>query len=251
MSGHSKWATIKRKKGSADAKRGALFSKLIREITVAAKNGGEDVNANPRLKTAVAKAKIGNMPSDNIERAIKKAVGGVDGVVYEEVRYEGYGPGGTAFMVDSLTDNKKRTAPEIRAIFSKNGGNLGESGCVSYLFIRKGIIVIESGQTSEDEMMELLIDHGVEDIKTEDGNIVIYTPPEIFNDVNDIITEKKLRTSLNEITYVPTTMVSLDEKKAGQCLRLVDQMESLDDVQNVYSNYDISDEIMKKISEEQ
>ncbi len=251
MSGHSKWATIKRKKGSADAKRGALFSKLIREITVAAKTGGEDANANPRLKTAILKAKSSNMPADNIERAIKKATGGIDGVVYEEVRYEGYGPGGTAFMVDCLTDNKKRTAPEIRTIFSKNGGNLGESGCVSYLFIRKGMIIIEPGQTTEDEMMELLLEAGVEDIKTEDGNIVIYTPPDIFNDVNDIINGKKLKTSLSEITYIPTMSVSLDEKKAGQCLRLVDQMESHDDVQNVYSNYDISDEIMKKISEEQ
>lgn len=251
MSGHSKWATIKRKKGAADAKRGVLFSKLIREITVAAKAGGEDINSNPRLRTAVAKAKENNMPSDNIERAIKKGSGSLDGVVYEEIRYEGYGPGGVAVMIDCLTDNKKRTAPEIRTIFSKNGGNLGESGSVSYLFERKGMIIIDGGQTTEDEMMELLIEHGVDDIKTEDRNIVILTKPEAYNDIYDIIKQKKLTLSFSEITQIPTTTVKLDEKKAHQCLNLIELLENQDDVQNVYSNYDIPEDIMARISEGQ
>ncbi len=251
MSGHSKWSTIKRKKGAADAKKGVLFSKLIKEITVAAKNGGEDMNSNPRLRTAVLKAKESNMPNENIDRAIKKGTGALEGVVYEEVRYEGYGPAGVALMIDCLTDNKKRTTPEIRTILSKNGGNLGESGSVSYLFERKGMIVIEAGQTSEDEMMEALIDHGIEDIKTEDNNIVITTKPENYHDVYDFLYKKNFKLSFSEITYIPTTTIKLDEKKAAQCLNLIEQIENHDDVQNVYSNYDISIEIMNKISEAQ
>lgn len=251
MSGHSKWSTIKRKKGAADAKRGALFSKLNKEITVAARAGGGDINSNPRLRTAVSKARESNMPSDNIERAIKKGTGDLDGVTYEEIRYEGYGPGGVAIMIDCLTDNKKRTAPEIRTIFSKNGGSLGETGSVAYLFERKGVIIVDGGQATEDEMMELLLEHGVEDIQTEDNNIEITAPPENYNDIYDIIKEKGLSMSYSEITQIPSTSVSLDEKRAGQCLKLIDLLESHDDVQNVYSNYDISDEIMAKISEEQ
>ncbi len=251
MSGHSKWSTIKRKKGAADAKRGALFSKLNKEITVAAKAGGDEIESNPRLRTAVAKARSNNMPADNIDRAIKKGAGGLDGVVYEEIRYEGYGPGGTAIMIDCLTDNKKRTGPEVRTIFSKNGGNLGETGCVSYLFSRKGMIIIEAGQTSEDDMIELLIDYDIEDIKTEDDNVVIFTSPEAFNDINEIIVDKNFKLALNEITSIPSNSVQLDEKKAFQCLKLIDLLENQDDVQNVYSNYDITDEIMKAISEAQ
>jgi len=249
MSGHSKWATIKRKKGALDAKRGALFSKLIKEITVAARTGGEDPSANPRLRTAILKAKENNMPNDNIDRAVKKGSGGLDGVTYEEIRYEGYGPGGIAILIDCLTDNKKRTTPEIRTILSKSGGNLGESGSVSYLFERKGMLIIEGGQTTEDDIMEALLDYGVEDIKTEDSNIVIITEPDKFNDVHDIIVKKNLKMSFNEITFIPTTQVKLDEKKATQCLNLIEQIENHEDVQNVYSNYDISTEIMKKISE--
>ena len=251
MSGHSKWSTIKRKKGAVDAKRGALFSKLIREITVSAKIGGDDLNSNPRLRTAVTKAKENNMPSDNIERAIKKGIGGLDGVSYEEVRYEGYGPGGVAIMIDCLTDNKKRTTPEIRTIFSKNGGNLGETGCVSYLFEMKGIIVIEAGQTSEDEVMELLIDHGIDDIKSEDDNTVVTMPPEIYNDIYDIIKERNYNITMSEITQIPSSTMTLDEKKAIQCLKLIDLLENNDDTQHVYSNYDIPDELMIKLSEAQ
>ena len=251
MSGHSKWATIKRKKGAVDAKRGALFTKIIREITVAAKTGGDDINANPRLRTAIAKAKANNMPSDNIERAIKKGTGTLEGVVYEEIQYEGYGPGGVAILVNSLTDNRNRTTSEVRATFSKNGGNLGETGCVSYLFERKGMMVLEAGQATEDEIIELLMDYNVQDIKAEDGSITIVTPPEGYSEVHDALEKRGYRLIVDEITFLPQTTISLDEKKATQCLRLIEILEDLDDVQNVYSNYDIPDEIMIQISEAQ
>ncbi len=251
MSGHSKWATIKRKKGALDAKRGALFTKIIKEITIAARMGGEDPNANPRLRTAVAKAKANNMPNDNIDRAIKKGAGTLDGVVYEEIRYEGYGPGGVAIMVDCLTDNRNRTTPEVRTTFSKHGGNLGEAGCVAYMFSRKGNIIIEPGQTSEDEVMELLLDYDVDDITTDDGIIEIVCSADSFNEINDLLTGKGFKLSTSEITMIPQTTVPLDEKRAAQCMKLVELLEDLDDAQNVYSNYDISDEIMMKISEGQ
>lgn len=249
MSGHSKWATIKRKKAATDAKRGAVFTKIIREITVAAKMGGDDMNANPRLRTAVLKAKENNMPNENIERAIKKGTGTLDGVIYEEINYEGYGPGGVAIMVHCLTDNKKRTGPEIRAIFSKNGGSLGEAGCVSYLFERKGMVIIEGGQTTEEEVLELVLDYDVEDVKMEDGNIVVITPTDSFQQVNDLIGTKKFKMLMHEVTYIPQNTVTLDEKKAEQCLRLTETLDDHDDVQNVFSNYDIPDNIMVKLSE--
>jgi YebC/PmpR family DNA-binding regulatory protein len=251
MSGHSKWSTIKRKKGALDAKRGALFTKLIREITVAARSGGDDVNSNTRLKTAVLKARANNMPSDNIERAIKKGTGTIQGATYEEIQYEGYGPGGVAIMVNCLTDNRNRTSAEVRAAFTKNGGNLGEAGCVGYLFVRKGMMMIEAGQTAEDDIIELLMDYNVEDIKSEDGNIQVLTPPDGYHEVHDVLAGKGFKLIFDEITFIPQTMVPLDEKKASQCLRLIETLEDLDDVQNVYSNYDISDEIMMKISEAQ
>ncbi len=250
MSGHSKWATIKRKKGALDAKRGAVFTKIIKEITVAAKMGGEDLESNPRLRTAINKAKGANMPNDNIERAIKKGAGTLEGVTYEEVRYEGYGPGGVAIMVDCLTDNKNRTTPEIRTIFNKNNGNLGDTGSVSYLFDRKGVIVIEAGQTNEDDVIEMLLEFDIEDIKTEDDNIEVTTSPDGFNDVSEFLMGKNLALSMNEISYVPQTTTALDEKKASQCLRLIEFLEDHDDSQSVYSNYDISEEIMEKLSEE-
>ncbi|HOP63538.1 MAG TPA: YebC/PmpR family DNA-binding transcriptional regulator [Spirochaetota bacterium] len=249
MSGHNKWSTIKRKKGAVDAKRGALFTKLIREITVAAKSGGDDVDANPRLRTAVLKAKAANMPNDNIERAIKKGSGNLDGVTYEEVRYEGYGPGGVAIMVDCITDNKNRTTPEIRTIFGKNGGNLGETGSVNYLFERKGMIIIEGGSVTEDEVMEMLLEYDIEDVKTEDDNIVITTGTEGYDEVSDFLMKKEYNFIMNQLTYVPMTTVELDEKKAQQCLRIIELLEDQDDTQEVYSNYDISDEIMAKLSE--
>jgi YebC/PmpR family DNA-binding regulatory protein len=251
MSGHSKWATIKRKKGTLDAKRGALFTKIIREITVAAKNGGDDITANPRLRTAIAKAKANNMPNDNIERAIKKGTGTLEGVTYEEIQYEGYGPGGVAIMVSCLTDNRNRTTAEVRAAFTKHGGNLGETGSVGYLFNRKGYMLIEAGQTNEDTVMELLMDNNVEDIKTEDGNIEVVTPPDGYNEVHDVLVNKGFKLIEDEITFIPQTTITLDEKKGSQCLRLIETLEDLDDVQNVYSNYDIPDEVMMKISEAQ
>lgn len=248
MSGHSKWANIKHRKGAQDAKRGKAFTKLIREITIAARES-DDPNSNPRLRTAMLKARSLNMPSDNIERAIKKGSGNLDGYVYEEIRYEGYGPGGVAIMVDCLTDNKNRTAPEIRAIFSKSGGNLGETGCVSYLFDRKGMIILEEGQTTEDHLMEELLEFDIADIKTEDGTIEITTAPESFNTVSEYLMEKKFRFVMNEITYVPKTEVVLDEAKAAQCLKLTEALDNQDDAQNVYANYDIPEEIMNKLNE--
>ena len=251
MSGHSKWATIKRKKGALDAKRGAIFTKIIREITVAARAGGDDINANPRLRTAVLKAKSNNMPKENIERAIKKGTGTLEGVTYEEINYEGYGPGGVAIMVYCLTDNRNRTTAEVRSSFTKHGGNLGETGCVGYLFDRKGMMIIEGGQTNEDAVIELLMEYNVEDIKTEDGNIQVLTPPDGYIEVHDVLTNKGLKLIVDEITFIPQTSVLLDEKKGSQCLKLIETLEDLDDVQNVYSNYDISDDVMMKISEGQ
>jgi len=249
MSGHSKWSTIKRKKGVTDAKRGALFTKFIREITVAARAGGEDLDSNPRLRTAVLKAKANNMPNDNIDRAIKKGIGNVEGVVYEEVRYEGYGPGGVAIMVDCITDNKNRTTPEIRSIFGKNGGNLGETGSVNYLFDKKGVFVIEGGKVTEDEVMEMLLDFDVEDVKSDEGNIEIITSPDGYVQVSDFLSKKDFNLLVNQLTYVPKTTVPLDEKRATQCLRIMELLEEQDDAQEVYSNYDISDEIMAKLGE--
>lgn len=248
MAGHSKWANIKHRKGAQDAKRGKVFTKLIREITVAAKTGGDDLDSNPRLRTAVAKAKAANMPNDNIDRAIKKGTGNIDGVTYEEVRYEGYGPGGVAIMIDCLTDNKNRTTPEIRTIFNKNGGNMGDTGSVSYMFDRKGVIVIDKDQTNEDDVMELLIDYDIEDIITEDGSIIVKTAPESFSEVSECLMGKEYTLSMNELTFEPQTTVELDENKAEQCLRLVGLLEDHDDSQDVVSNYEISDEIMEKLS---
>jgi YebC/PmpR family DNA-binding regulatory protein len=250
MSGHNKWSTIRRKKAVVDAKRGAAFTKIIREIMVSVRTGGDLPDANPRLRTAISKAKEVNMPIDNIERAIAKAAGKLDGQTFEEGRYEGYGPGGVAVMVDVITDNKNRTMPELRSMFSKTGGNMGESGCVGFMFDKKGIINIEPDQTTEDEMIEYLLDYDVEDVKTEDGTITVSVKPEGFNAVYEAIQAKKLKTSFAEITYIPQSTVSLDEKKAEQCLRLIEMLEDQDDVQNVYSNYEISDEIMAKIQGE-
>ncbi|HOM10362.1 MAG TPA: YebC/PmpR family DNA-binding transcriptional regulator [Spirochaetota bacterium] len=248
MSGHSKWANIKHRKAAQDAKKGKVFTKLIREITVAARVGGDDLNSNPRLRTAVLKARENNMPMDNIERAIKKGTGALEGSTYEEVRYEGYGPGGVAIMVECMTDNKNRTTPEIRTIFSKNGGNLGETGCVAYLFDKKGVINIDANATTEDNVMEILLDYDIEDIKTEDNTIVVYTAPEKFNDILEVIRSNNLPTLNSEITYVPQTTVQLEGQKASQCLRLIEALEDHDDVQSVHANFDIPDDIINNMS---
>ncbi len=249
MSGHNKWSTIKRKKGVVDAKRGALFTKLIKEITVSARTGGADIESNPRLRTAVLKAKAANMPNDNIDRAINKGAGNLEGVTYEEIRYEGYGPGGVAIMVDCLTDNRNRTTPEIRTIFGKNGGNLGESGSVGYLFDRKGLFVIEGGKVTEDEIIELLMDFDVDDVRTDEENIIVTTSPDGYYQVSDVLSKKGYTLLENQLGYIPQTTVTLDEKKAGQCLRITELLEDHDDVQQVYSNFDIPDDIMAKLGE--
>ena len=247
MSGHSKWANIKRKKGANDAIRGKITTKIGREITIAVRMGGGDPTGNMRLKLALSKAKANNIPKDNIQRAIQKGLGAADGSNYEELVYEGYGPGGSAVMLDILTDNRNRTAADMRHLFSKHGGNMGESGCVGFMFEKKGVITIEPGQTDEDTVMELLLELDVDDIKTEDGAIVINMKPDSFNAVYDAIKAKNWNTSYAEVTYIPQSTVALDEKKAEQCLRLIDAFEDHDDVQNVYSNYEISDEIMQKL----
>ena len=250
MSGHSKWSTIKRKKGATDAKRGKIFSKLIKEITMAARMGGADPDANPRLRTAIAGAKAENMPKDNIERAIKKGTGALEGVAYEETYYEGYGPGGAAVYVESLTDNKKRTVADIRHIFSKSGGNLGEAGCVAWMFAKKGLVVFEKAGIDEETLMEAVLDAGGEDIRDEESTLEVITAPEDFEAVKKALDERNLTYLLAEITMVPQSTVKLEDKEAEQMLRLMDGLEDSDDVQKVYSNFDISDKTLEQIGKE-
>ena len=242
MSGHSKWATIRHKKGAQDAKRGKLFSKLIKEITVAAKMGGGEEESNPRLRTAVLKAKAANMPKDNIERAIKKGTGELGTSEYYELSYEGYGPNGVAILVDTLTDNKNRTAADIRSIFNKNGGNLGENGCVSYLFNRKGIITYDTENYSEDDILEVALEAGAEDVETSGDTIEVSTSPEDFESVLDALTSAGLEHSMAEVSRVPETSVSLDAEGTLKTLRLVDFLDDDDDWQEVASNIDIPDD---------
>ena len=247
MSGHSKWSTIKRKKGATDAKRGKIFTKLIKEITVAARFGGGDANANPRLRTAIAAAKAENMPKDNIERAVKKGTGELEGVNYEEICYEGYGPGGAAVIVESLTDNKKRTVADIRYIFSKSGGSMGDAGCVAWMFEKKGLVVFEKGNIDEETLMEAVLDAGAEDIRDEDGTLDVITSPEDFESVKQALDEKNMQYVLAEITMIPKTTVDLQDKQAEQMLRLIDTLEDSDDVQKVYSNFDISEKTLEQL----
>ncbi len=242
MSGHSKWASIKHKKGAADAKRGKIFTKIIKEITVAAKIGGGDPEANPRLRTAILKAKSENMPKDNIERAIKKGTGDLEGVNYVELTYEAYGPGGFALIIEALTDNKNRTAADVRSILTKGGGNLGETGSVSYLFQRKGIIAYESENYSEDDLFEIALEVGAEDVKNEGDVIEVITAPEDFNEVLEALQEKGLTESSAELTLISDTMIALDNEKTGKALRLIDRLEDNDDVQTVSSNLEIPDD---------
>jgi len=249
MSGHSKWSTIKRKKGKADAQRGQLFTKLIRVITVAARSGGGDPEINVKLKTAIQFAKENNMPNENIERAIKKGIGELEGVSYEELLYEGYGPGGVAVLVDALTDNRNRTVPELRKIFSKNGGNLGESGCVAWMFDKRGYSVFEKSKVDEDVIFNLAIEAEAEDVKTDDENIEVITMPENHEKFEKLIKNGNIDCMINEITLLPKTTVDLEGKKAMQMINLMEQLEDHDDVQKVYANFNISDKIMEEISE--
>ena len=244
MSGHSKWATTKHKKAATDAKRGKIFTKLAKEITVAAKLGGGDPNGNPRLRTAIAKAKGVSLPAENIKRAIQKGTGELPGVSYEEVMYEGYGPAGVAVIADVMTDNRNRTVSEIRNIFSKAGGNMGEAGCVAWMFHKKGYLVVNRTKVDEDKLMTLALEAGAEDMQTEDENFVVTTPPNDFEKVKKALEDGGLVPEVAEITMIPQTYVKLDGKEAQQMLRLVEALEDNDDVQNVYANFDIPDEIM-------
>ncbi len=249
MSGHSKWSTIKRKKGAADAKRGKLFTKLIREIATAARLGGGDPGANPRLRLVIDKARAANMPKDNIERAIQKGVGGDDSGSYEEVVYEGYGPGGVAILLETLTDNRNRTVGEVRHVLTKFGGNLGASGCVSYLFEKRGLIVVDrEDDVDGDQVMEAALDAGAEDVVESDDALEVVTQPAGFETVRDALASGGIRLASAEITMQPSTTVQLEGDQASSMLKLADALEDLDDVQNVHANFDISEEEMAKLA---
>jgi YebC/PmpR family DNA-binding regulatory protein len=248
MSGHSKWSTIKRKKGAADAKRGKVFTKIIKEIMVAARMGGGDMSSNPRLRAAVNAAKAENMPKENIDRAIKKGAGELEGVHYEELTYEGYGPGGVAVMLEVLTDNKNRTVADVRHAFSKHNGSLGETGCVSWMFAKKGLILIDKSGADEDRLIEVALDAGALDVKDTDKEFELTTGSENFEEVKKATEEAGFKYNYAEVTMVPQTTVRLTGKEAEQMLKLMEGLEDSDDVQKVYGNFDIADEEMERLS---
>ncbi len=239
MSGHSKWATIKHKKGALDAKRGKIFTRLIKEITVAAKSGGGDPDGNPRLRAAIAAAKAENMPADNIKRAIQRGTGELEGTTYEEISFEGYGPGGVALIVDTLTDNRNRTVSEVRHAFSKHGGNLGESGSVRFMFSKKGVIGIEKSAADEEKLMNIVLEHGGDDLSDEGDSWEILTDPANYEAVANAVKAAGIETVVSEVTMVASTYTTLEGTSANQMIRLLDALEDLDDVQNVYSNFDM------------
>ena len=241
MSGHSKWATIKHAKGLADAKRGKLFTKFIKEISIAARMGGGDPNSNPRLRTAIIKARASNMPKDNIERAIKKGTGELGGATYEELVYEGYGAGGVAVLVEVLTDNKNRAAADVRNIFNKSGGNLGVSGSVARMFQRKGTIEFDAEKVSEDELMEVALEAGADDIVNEDGIITVTTAADAFATVADALAEKGFESLSGEVGMIPDMYTAVDADTASKIAKLINRLEDNDDVQNVYSNVEYPD----------
>jgi YebC/PmpR family DNA-binding regulatory protein len=247
MSGHSKWATIKHKKGALDAKRGAIFTKIIKEITVAARNGGGNQESNPRLRTALAKARENNMPADNVERAIKKGTGELPGVSYEEVAYEGYGPAGVAILIEAMTDNKNRTASEIRNILEKKGGSMSGAGSVAWQFQKKGLIVIKKTAAEEDNLMGIALDAGASDFTLEKDHYEIITEPHDFENVKKAITDAKVAQESAELTRIPSAMVKLGLNEAKSALALIEALEDHDDVQNVYSNIDVSDEVLQQL----
>lgn len=241
MSGHSKWHSIKHKKAAADAKRGKAFTQIIKEITVAARIGGGDPNFNPRLRLAVDKAKSENMPKENIERAVKKGTGELEGYNLEEVHYEGYGPGGVAVFIEATTDNRNRTVGEVRHLFSKYGGNLGEAGSVSWMFDKKGYLVVERKDVSEEALLEIVLEAGGEDVKEDGSNWEIYTTPEAFESVRDALKAKDVPLAAEELGMIPQTSVKLEGKQAQQMLKLMDALEELDDLTNVWANFDIEE----------
>jgi YebC/PmpR family DNA-binding regulatory protein len=246
MSGHSKWSTIKHKKGAADAKRGKVFTRIIKEMTVAARLGGGDAEANPRLRSAVAEAKANNMPKDNIERAIKRGTGELEGATYEELTYEGYGPGGVAIIVEALTDNGNRTTPEIRTIFEKNGGNLGTPGSVKFQFEKKGHFAVEKSAVSEDKLMEVALEAGADDLQTDDDEVFeIITAPDRFEAVRQALEANKIPTVEAKIGMIPANYVKVDEAKTKTILRLLEMLDDHDDSQAVWSNLDIPAEMME------
>jgi len=242
MSGHSKWATIKHKKGALDAKRGKIFTRLIKEITIAAKTGGGgDPDGNPRLRTAIAAAKAENMPADNIKRAIQRGTGELEGVSYEEITYEGYGPGGVAIIVEVLTDNKNRAVSEIRHAFSKNGGNLGAEGAVAWMFTKKGVITLAKSAASEDKLTEIVLDAGAEDLSDEGESWEVLTDPKDFEAVTEALKKAKIEPETAEVTKIASTYTKLEGTQANAMMRLLDALEDLDDTQNVYSNFDFDE----------
>ena len=247
MSGHSKWSSIKHKKGAADAKRGKIFTKLIKEITVAARMGGGDPDGNPRLRSAIAAAKGENMPKENIERGIKKGTGELEGVSYEEANYEGDGPGGVAVLVDCLTDNKNRTVADIKHLFERHGGNLGEPGCVAWMFEQKGLMVFEKDKVDEEELFDLALEAGGEDVREEETEFEVITAPSDLESVKQAIDDAGLSYSLAEVTKIPQNTVKVEGKKAQQTLNLMQSIEDHDDVSHVYANCDIPDDVMEAL----
>ncbi len=248
MSGHSKWSTIKHKKAAKDAKRGQLFTKLIKEISVAARLGGGDINANPRLRTAVTTARSSSLPADNIDRAIKKGTGELEGVTYEEVTYEGYGPGGAAVLVMAMTDNRNRTVSELRHMFGRFGGNMGDSGCVAWIFSKKGTLTVAAGATEEERLMEVALEAGADDVTDDGDGFTVTTSPEAFEVVKDALDKVGIKTTSAVVGMVPSNTLSLTGAQAAQTLRLVEELEDHEDVQEVASNFDIPQEELERLS---
>ena len=246
MSGHSKWSSIKHKKAAQDSKRGKIFTKIIRELSIAARFGGGDPDSNPRLRQAISEAKGVNMPSDNIKRAILKGTGQLEGVNYEEITYEGYGPGGVAIYVEVLSDNKNRTVSELRYVFSKNNGNIGESGCVAWMFTRKGYIVVEQAKASEDELLDVVLEAGAEDLREDGSNYEIFTTLENYEEVVNALKEHNIDLAVSNVGYIPQNYVKVEGKQARQLLRLIEELEDNDDVQHVWANFDIDEEEIAK-----
>ncbi|MFQ6039630.1 MAG: YebC/PmpR family DNA-binding transcriptional regulator [Candidatus Poribacteria bacterium] len=244
MSGHSKWATTKRRKSAVDARRGKIFTKITKEITVAARIGGGDADSNPRLRNAIAEAKAHNMPNENIERAIKRGTGELEGVQYEELSLEAYGPGGVALIMEILTDNRNRTLADIRHILSRSGGNLGERGCVSWMFEKKGLIVVDKDSVDEDTIFMIALEAGADDLKTENDTFDIYTTSETFEAVRNAIEEAGIDITLAEISMIPKTTVNVEGNEAQRVLQLLETLDEHDDIQHVYSNFDIPDEML-------
>jgi YebC/PmpR family DNA-binding regulatory protein len=241
MSGHSKWSSIKHKKAATDSKRGRIFTRLIKEMTAAARNGGGDVDTNPRLRLAISTAKASNMPAENIKRAVMRGTGELPGISYEDVNYEGYGPGGVAIFMHALTDNKNRTVAEIRHALSKNGGNLGETGCVGWMFDRKGYFVVEKSAADEDKLMELVLGAGADDMREDGSNFEILTTPDNFDAVRSALESAKIPTAAAEISMMPQNYVKLEGKHAQTMLKLMESLEDHEDIQNVWSNFDIDE----------